>query len=352
MTLPTAAALAASPRWFPHLLDPVHDRLLLVDKDEEEYRVASFLDDRSLRQDRARHIAKWRDVAAALAGPPRRDAHYIFHIGHVGSTLVSRLLGELPGILALREPAILRTLADLLGEENRPESVWSPDDVSKRLDTLTALISRTFRPEQRVTIKATSFVSDFAARLVPEGSKALLLYSRPERYIETILAGDNSRQDMRMSGGERLRRLHRRTGEPRWRRWELGEGRLVGMAWATEMTALLAAAEDLPAGATMWLEFDDFLAEPAMWLERITGFLGETLSPLDAEQLAASPLMRRYSKAPEYEYGPELRRQLLQQARREHGAARGEALHWLEAAGGAVPLIGRCLQLAARSTDA
>ncbi|MGC8517731.1 MAG: hypothetical protein ACP5P4_04285, partial [Steroidobacteraceae bacterium] len=38
-------------------------------------------------------------------------AHYIFHIGHVGSTLISRILGEHPGFHAVREPALLRAIA-------------------------------------------------------------------------------------------------------------------------------------------------------------------------------------------------------------------------------------------------
>jgi hypothetical protein len=352
MTSFTAAALAASPRWFPHLLDPVHDRLLLVAKDEEEYRAASFLDDRSLRQDRARQVAEWRDVAVAMARSPRRDAHYIFHVGHVGSTLLSRLLGELPGIFALREPQILRTIAELLGERERAESVWDPQALPERIDTVTAMLSRTFRPEQRALIKATSFVSDFAADLVPPGSRALLLYSRPERYIETILAGDNSRQDMRMNGGERLRRLHRRIGEQRWQRWTMREGELVGMAWATEMTALTAAAEALPDDATMWVEFDHFLSAPAATLVQIAGFFGQGLTTTEADRLVEGPLMTRYSKAPEYTYGPDLRRQLLAQARQEHSAALADALAWLDTAGVAVPKIGRSLHLAAGSTDA
>src|SRR5688572_22289076 len=110
----SAGALAATPRWFPHRLDPLSDHVLLVEKEEGDYREASFLDDRSLRPDRPRHGVEWRHLAAAMDQRLRRDVHYIFHIGHVGSTLISRLLGELPGILALREPLILRTLADML----------------------------------------------------------------------------------------------------------------------------------------------------------------------------------------------------------------------------------------------
>ena len=97
---------AASPGWFPHLLDPVNDRVLLVAKSEQEYRDAAFLDERSLRPNTPQQIVDWSALAAAVPPDARRDVQYIFHIGHVGSTLISRLLGELPQIFALREPLI------------------------------------------------------------------------------------------------------------------------------------------------------------------------------------------------------------------------------------------------------
>ena len=42
---------------------------------------------------------------------------YIFPIGHVGSTLLSRLIGSHTGIFSLRESALLRTFAQLEGRE-------------------------------------------------------------------------------------------------------------------------------------------------------------------------------------------------------------------------------------------
>jgi hypothetical protein len=344
----SAAAIAASAAWFPHLLDPVHDRVLLVEKSEAEFREASFLDARSLRADARRQIVDWQALAAAIPPDARRDAQYILHIGHVGSTLLSRLLGEVGGVLALREPLIVRTLAELLAERQRFESVWNPADFPSRISLVTALLSRTFAPGQRAMIKATSFTSEIAAEIVPPGSRALLLHARPMRYIETMLAGENSRQDLRMTAAERLKRLHRRVGEDRWKLWTMGEGELVAMAWACEMTSLLAAADALADDATKWLDFDRFLAAPAAVLHDLAAFFGHPLDRSAAEALARHPLMGRYSKAPEHAYSPALREQLLTRARYEHRTAIGEAQTWLTAAARQVPQIARCLDIAAR----
>ncbi|MEA3063904.1 MAG: hypothetical protein QOJ27_332, partial [Sphingomonadales bacterium] len=284
-----AGALAATPLWFPHLLDPATDRVLLVEKSEADYRDSAFLDERSLDPDGARHGVEFWHLAAAFGPAARRDLHYIFHLGHVGSTLVSRLLGELPGVLALREPLILRTFAERLGERGEAEALWDPASIPGRLDVLAALLSRTFRPEQRALVKATSFVSDIAADLVPAGSRALLLYARPDRYVETILAGPNSRLELAATARGRLKRLHRAAGGDAWRLWEMGEGERVAMAWAAEMASLAAAAERLPEGSAIWLDFDDFLAAPAAGLGRLAGFFGIELDRAGAEHLAADP---------------------------------------------------------------
>lgn len=343
----SAGTLAATPLWFPHFLDPVTDRVLLVEKTEAEYRDAAFLDERSLNPDRPRHGVEWWHLGAAFPPAARRDVQYIFHIGHVGSTLVSRLLGELPQVLAVREPLILRTFSEMLAERGRAEALWDPESIPGRLDVLTALLSRTFRPEQRALVKATSFVSGIAGDLVRPGSRALFLYTRPERYFETILAGPNSRQELAMTARERLKRLHRAVGGERWRLWEMGEGERVAMAWAAEMASLAVAAGALPAQDVLWLDFDDFLAAPAQALERIAAFFGVPLGPAGAEHLAADPLMRRYSKAAEYEYSRELREEVLAEARLAQAGTIDSARRWLESAARDCPPVASALERSA-----
>lgn len=340
---PGAGEIAGTARWFPHLLDPINDRVLLVEKSEADYRDAAFLDDRALRPDTARHIVDWSRLEAAIPVGARRDACYIFHIGHVGSTLISRLLGEIDGVLALREPPILRILDDMLAESGQAEARWDPATLPARLSAATALLSRTFRPGQRAMVKATSFTSESAAAFVPAGARALLLHADPQAYVETILAGENSRREVRASAQARLRRLHRRCGA-RWNLWAMNEGERVAMAWAAEMTSLAAAQDALPNGATRRLDFQAFLDDPPAALLDLAGFFGLALDAEGAAKLARHPLMGRYSKAVEYDYSPALRAQLRAEARRAHRDTIADAMRWLDEAGRACPLVARCLE--------
>src|SRR3546814_15791701 len=85
-----------------------------------------------------------------------------------------------------------------------PPSPWV--DTDGRLDTLTALLSRTFRPEQRAIVKATSFTREIARRLIPPASHTLFLFAPPEHYPEHILAGANSRHPPQDGRPSRLQR--------------------------------------------------------------------------------------------------------------------------------------------------
>jgi hypothetical protein len=240
----------------------------------------------------------------------RRDAQYIFHIGNVGSTLISRLLGELPEVLALREPQLLRG--------------FGPED---DFDTLAALMSRTFRPNQRANVKATSFVSEIADKLVQAGSQALFLYAAPERYLENILAGQNSWQTLQALTPVRLERLRRRCPDLAFDVAAAHDGLKAALGWACEMTSLERAASALPAGTVLWMDFDTFLADPATHLTAIARHFA--LDEATAPVVAAGPLMGRYSKALDHEYSPALRREILADARRRHAGAIHDALNWL-----------------------
>src|SRR5688572_12345833 len=105
------ADLADSPRRFVFDLDAATDRVQLLELDEGGYRAASFLDQRVIPPGVELATSAWREIADAMPAEARRDVQYIFHIGNVGSTLISRLLGEIPAVFALREPLLLRVFA-------------------------------------------------------------------------------------------------------------------------------------------------------------------------------------------------------------------------------------------------
>ncbi len=329
-----ADALRNSPRLFPHALDLGSDRVAFVELERAEYARASFLDARILTAHTLQHSFAWGEAAAAIeaAGLIERS-NFIFHIGHVGSTLLSRLTGAHARVFALREPTVLRTFAHLQSEPQQVPHSLSAADLDARLGGCLKLLSRTFDPQQCATIKATSFVSELAPALLARASapQAVLMFVAPQTYLASIFGGPNSRDEARMLTPQRLRRLRRRSGQDAWSDAPLSEGEALALGWACEMAALAQAARVAGARA-LPLDFERFLAAPADSLRAVLRHFGIEATAGELEVLVGGPDMRRYSKAPEHAYDAALRRAVLEEAHSLHAAEIRRGLAWLERA--------------------
>lgn len=326
----TADQIARHATWLVQALDPSAGMTRLIAMNVESYRAASFLDDRMLQAPVDAEIVPWNDIEAAVCDDMRSDARWIFHIGHVGSTLVSRLLGELPGVLGIREPRLLRDLA-LCPAQIRP----------RYIAPVPKLMSRTFGESQFACVKATSFASEIVDQLVLAGERALFMFASPQNYIGSILAGENSLKELAILAEPRAQRMAARvTGLDRPQR---SQAHLAAAAWACEMTALESAAERMSDRAILWADFDAMLADMPGALARAAGHFGFAADPARIEAIARGPLMRRYSKALEYEYSPALRRDLIAEAEHHHARDIESALAMLKAAAEKSPLLARAL---------
>jgi hypothetical protein len=326
---PIPDEIARDACWLAQALDPAAGVARLVAMDRQAYRMASFLDDRLMKQVVDAQLVPWPEIEAAMAANLRRDARWIFHIGHVGSTLISRLLGELDGVLALREPRLLRDLA------------LSPSEIRAcYVAPVPKLMSRSFAAGEFACVKATSFVSEIAAELVPAGERALFMFASPRNYITSILAGENSVKELRMLAPTRAQRLQRRVTA-------LGpahnDSELAAIAWACEMTALEAAADAMPDRHIEWIDFDDMLKRMSEELGRVCAFFGFAADHDVIHSIAEGPLMTRYSKALEYDYSAQLRRELIADATLRYRSAVDGALAMLDAAVEKSPLLAKAM---------
>jgi hypothetical protein len=167
----------------------------------------------------------------------------------------------------------------------------------------------------------------------------LYLYATPRSYISGILAGENSRLELAGMASTRAERLASRGLQlPQARH----EADLAASAWACGMTALEQAAGN----AVVWLDFDRVLGDLDGSLQVIAKFFGFDAPDEQLSAIARGPLTRRYSKATEYEYSPQLRRDLLAEANDLHRADIESALAMLDAASETAPLLRKALDRA------
>jgi hypothetical protein len=327
------AALPETPGVYPQKIDLVRKAVLLVRLDEAGYRAASFLDDRILTPTtQGVWLSLERATAAAQFVDQPRPLHYILHAGHVGSTLVSRLLETIGTVLSLREPLPLRTLAEASDSLDAVDSLLDRAQFEALLDAMLRLWRRGFASTRHVVLKATSSTARVAPQLLDRepAARAIYLNLRAETYLATLLAGPNSPTDLRGHGPERMRRLVARFGPDALQPLHaLSLGELAAMSWLAETLTQHDLLQRYP-DRVLAMDFDALLGDVPGGMTAIATHLQIETPQGWAARLATDPALTRYSKSPDHEYSPALRAQVLEQARREHAPELRRGIAWLE----------------------
>ena len=328
---PPLATLVASPEWFPHRLDPDGARVLFVRLSEPRIRAAAFLDERVLDAATEGGWGPLDAVLEATAGHERRTPHAIFHIGHCGSTLVANLLDRLPGGIALREPLVLRTLAELFEELPRATARFDEAGWHGLADTLLALLARPHgaaRPFVKATSSCNALLGPWLGR--DASVRAIALSIALEPWLATIMKSPASRADAARFAPARLAALHAAVGDDAVRLPRLAEPERLATAWLAEQARHAAIAAREP-GRMLRVDFDALLAGGAAALAPIARHFG---LPDDEGALATAwhpDVLGRYAKAREHAYTAADRDADLAESRRRHGEAIAAGLRHADA---------------------
>jgi len=325
-------------QWLPRLdsdfqiclqqIDVATNRGLLVLLDEAAYRNASFLDQRALAHNPPGQWFSLDEIWSAAKGT--NAPQYIFHIGHCGSTLISRLLDQV-GAFGLREPLPLRSMADFEPILDEAWSLLSPDAFEGDLKRLNGLWGRIPSSGGVPVVKATSQCSGLSTALLASSpdSRALTLGLKLERYLATVLAGQYAAFEFRAAAPLRLQRLTRLGIENLPKAHAMNTPEFAAMAWLTETFAArqLAKAEGQ---RVHHVDFDDFLKEPSNQLKAIATHFGLSPSIDEIHAAISGPTMSRYSKAPEHGYSTNLRDQVVANSMAQNAEAIRKGLAWAQ----------------------
>jgi hypothetical protein len=345
MTEPSIAGLGASPDVYLQKVDLTRDAALLVQLDERAYRAASFLDDRILTSGVKGGWTTLQSVlSASLDAGTRKPLHFIFHTGHVGSTLLSRLLDESGCVLSLREPLPLRTLADAHDVLSQPESLLSRQAFESLQQALLRLWSRGYAGTHTVILKATSSACRVAAPLLEclASARAVYLNLGAEPYLATLLAGKNSGVDLRGHGPVRIRQLQARIQAPLAPLHALSLGELAALSWLAETWNQNDTVASC-GSRVLALDFDEMLADVPGCVRRVAEHFQLPLASGWLADIARSPVLTRYSKSPDFEYSPQLRGELLRESRQRNASQIAAGLRWIETLARSQPVVAALL---------
>ncbi len=311
-------SLAVDPTVYLHSLDLALDRGLVLEVDRRFYRDAAFLDERVLDPQR---VGAWVPLAriwplVETAPLARLPCNFIFHLGHAGSTLLSRLLDEVPGVLGLREPLALRPLALAANRLAHAPDAEFAAVCARALPNLHALLARRFAPlrvrrngdgDRAVVVKTTSICSAIAPRLLAQHAddRAVVMTVGLRAYLANTLDKPIS-DDLIGFASHRGAGLRARVagfglelaGQP--------PARLAALSWLAEVVALAPLHAERRA---LFVDFDALLAARTTILAQVLDHLGLPVEA--AAAMASSPAFGVYSKQTDHAFGPEARRQVL-----------------------------------------
>lgn len=317
----TATDILHDPHYLPFQLDLANGRVLFVRLDAQQRREAAFLDPRALPPQPQGAWLPLSMLQAPATGAVVADG--IFHIGHCGSTLLSRLLDSWPEVEGLREPLPLRDLA----------AAWhTPSPPRDLLATLMAYWRRPLPPASRTAIKVTSSCNALIEPLLRDGTlqHAILLDMPLASWLATLLKSEASVNDALAAFDERavVLRGHGITIDGAHAPRDAIEA--CSMGWLAERLRFDALASGAFASRVLRVDFEDLLAAPETTLARIAAHLA-----LDADGVVralASPAWGRYSKAQQHGYGRDDRAHDLALAQQRFGAEIARGVAWVERA--------------------
>lgn len=286
------ASTLNDPQFLPFELDLDSDRLLLLKLNLQQRTEASFLDQRAVD---ASTPGAWVPIQAALGMTSEKERpplDFIFHIGHCGSTLLTRLLQSWPQIQVLREPLPLRTLAGAQQLDARNKQI---------LAFLCGMWARCPAGAARTVIKATSSCNALAVDLLGTSSntRAILMDAPLRHYLATILKSEGSIADAAAAWPDRARVLasYGVALDP-----GLASGNPVlpiAAGWLAEQKRFEALKLEL-GDRVLRIDFDQLLREPGAVLQRVAAHF--QLARDGVEHALSSPFWRRYSKSVDHAY--------------------------------------------------
>lgn len=338
--------IMAGPDLFAHKLDLAAETILLVRLSRDAFREASFLDDRVITPQTQGNWYKLSSIEATLAGCAAvLPLHFIFHAGHVGSTLLSRLIEQAGAVLALREPLPLRLLAEIQDDLGDMHALFDEASLNRLSLLLLVLWSRGYPDTRSVIVKATSATARIAPRLLalaPQ-TRAIYLHLAAEPYLATLLAGQNSPIDLRGMARERFQRLHRLAGiEAAQPLHSLGIGELAAMTWCAEILTRQRIRESAPE-RVLSLDFEALLANPTPALSAVFTHLQLQPPPGYLEEIREAPVWGRYAKATEAPYSTQVRAEILKESRERNREEIRKGLAWIESLALRAPAAGATL---------
>jgi hypothetical protein len=262
---------------------------------------------------------------------PRPKTHFIFHHAFVCSTLLARCLNQVDAFYALKEPWILRRLADIKRQHGPtiPEPHWHA-----MYNTYFALLAKNYKSGRALVVKATNVANNLIADIVrysPE-QKILYLYSDIESFLVSNLkkpAATQGKMPELLADFLKDSDFAKQHGE------RLNTGRLTllqscALIWVCNVYALKQVVERSGYSGLCTLDMAHLLSDPEAVLAQVSQHFGHTASAEDLALMTHADTMGRNAKDTAHQYSVELKEEERRQVYNSNQGDITHALQWIE----------------------
>lgn len=326
--------ISRNPAWHLYDLDMGRGELHFLEATPETFAISPFLDSRIAYVKTELHSFSVDTVIEALQHSPPRpvNMNFLLHSSFCCSSLLARSLAHEGRVLALREPWILRRLADMRRELEARGETWGTRGAAL-VDMALTLLGKTWKDSESVLIKPTNVANNLARDMLAARphARALLLYSDLESFlVSNLKKTDETKQKIPV-----LARLFgREAGYPELfpdvELAKLGYLQAVVVTWHAQMLAFRKLLESGDAARLASLDSAMLLARPEESLAAVTGFFQYLLDEGEMARIIDGPIWKTHSKDPFSAYDQATRERENREVSEHHAADIRAALHWAE----------------------
>jgi hypothetical protein len=295
----TDDALLVDPHYYLFDTIPERGETRFLVTNERELAAATFADIRFEKSATGDVKVNTQALTELVHGTPiaRPQIGFVFHHAFVCSTLLARSLNEIPAFFSLKEPWILRRLADIKRQHagTIPAEHWKLI-VSAYVD----LLAKQYKSGESLVLKATNVANNLlwdVFWLWPE-RPVLYMHSDVRAFLITNLKKNReTRQKMPML----LRDFIKDSDiQSRWGAIEIPPNRSLlqtcALIWVANIYALRCAAERYEPARLRCLDMHTFLEHPKAAMRAVSRHFGHEPNDHDMLRMTSKDIMGRNAK--------------------------------------------------------
>jgi hypothetical protein len=279
---------------------------------------------------------------------PRPGRHFIFHHAFVCSTLLARCLAQSNAFFSLKEPHIVRRLADMQRELAVPGLI-EPRNWSRLLDTHLQLLAKDYSRGDKVVIKASNLATNLVPEILQHTSRGncLYLYSTLEQFLVSNLKKLQETQQkipwllQTFSQDSDFFRLHPMFSEF----FRFSFLQQCALLWLLCNYNFLNSLPGNAAARVRTLDMDRLLESPQDTLARVSAFFDHRPDAEELEHMCGS-IMQVHAKDPKLPYDAATRQRESERIKLRHHDDLERAEAWLAPLVGSLDIYRRLAALA------